>query len=131
MIKLMNLFINFLQKYAFSLKKLLFLLITVFLLTGCAPKPHYKVVEQIHIAVNRLRAGMISKGDAVNIDAAMDTSGLPLLGVIPEDKDVIACGNQGQVLVLFSTGYARVAYANIARRLRGTRLPLLEGVKLK
>jgi septum site-determining protein MinD len=78
-------------------------------------------VEQIHIAVNRLRAGMIGKGDAVNIDAAMDASGLPLLGVIPEDKDVIACGNQGQVLVLFSTGYARVAYANIARRLRGKR----------
>ncbi|MBR4874886.1 MAG: AAA family ATPase [Clostridia bacterium] len=88
-------------------------------------------VEQIHIAVNRLRLGMIGKGEAVNIDAAMDTSGLPLLGAIPEDKDVIACGNQGQVLVLFSTGYARVAYANIARRLRGTRLPLLQGVKLK
>ena len=61
----------------------------------------------------------------------MDAAGLPLLGAIPEDKDVIACGNQGQVLVLFSEGYARVAYANIARRLRGTRLPLLEGVKLK
>ena len=31
------------------MKKLLFLLIPLFMLTGCAPKPHYKVVEQIHI----------------------------------------------------------------------------------
>ena len=87
--------------------------------------------EQIKIAVNRVRAGMIDRGDSVNIDAAMDAAGLPLLGVIPEDQDVIACGNLGQVLVLFSDGYARVAYANIARRLRGTRVPLLGGVKLK
>lgn len=88
-------------------------------------------ITDIRIAVNRIRAGMIDRGDAVNIDAAMDAAGLPLLGVIPEDKDVIACGNLGQVLVLFSEGYARVAYANIARRLRGSRVPLLEGVKLK
>lgn len=88
-------------------------------------------VPEIKIAVNRVRAGMIDKGDSVNIDAAMDAAGLPLLGVIPEDQDVIACGNLGQVLVLFSEGYARVAYANIARRLRGVRVHLLEGVKLK
>jgi len=87
--------------------------------------------EKLRIAVNRVRAGMIDRGDSVNIDAAMDAAGLPLLGVIPEDQDVIACGNLGQVLVLFSEGYARVAYANIARRLRGSRVRLLEGVKLK
>lgn len=31
------------------MKKLLFLLIFLFLLVGCSAKPHYKVVEQIHI----------------------------------------------------------------------------------
>ncbi|MBQ5813330.1 MAG: AAA family ATPase [Clostridia bacterium] len=87
-------------------------------------------LENVRIAVNRVRAGMINTGDSVGIDAAMDAAGLALLGVIPEDKDVIACGNLGRVLVLFSRGYARVAYANIARRLRGDRVRLLEGVKL-
>lgn len=88
-------------------------------------------MDKLHIAVNRVRAGMIDRGDAVNIDAAMDQAGMPLLGIIPEDQDVIACGNLGRVLVLFSSGYARVAYANIARRLRGTRVHLLEGVRLR
>ncbi len=32
------------------MKKLLFLLCFLFLLAGCTPKPHYKVVQQIHIA---------------------------------------------------------------------------------
>ncbi len=88
-------------------------------------------MDRLRIAVNRVRAGMIDKGGAVNIDAAMDQAGMALLGVIPEDRDVIACGNLGRVLVLFSSGYARVAYANIARRLRGSRVRLLEGVRLK
>ena len=85
----------------------------------------------VRLVVNRVRAGMMEKGNAVNIDAAMDGAGLSLLGVVPEDKDVISCGNLGRVLVLFSHGYARVAYANIARRLRGNRVRLLEGVKLR
>ena len=88
-------------------------------------------LENIKIAVNRVRAGMINSGDSVDIDAAMDASNLSLLGVIPEDKDVIACGNLGRVLVLFSHGYARVAYANIARTLRGARVRLLSGGKLR
>lgn len=88
-------------------------------------------LSNVKIIVNRVRAGMIDSGDAVNIDAAMDSAGLALLGVVPEDKDVIACGNLGRILILFSSGYARVAYANVARRLRGDRVRLLEGVKLK
>ena len=31
------------------MKKFLLLLFSLFMLTGCAPQPHYKVVEQIHI----------------------------------------------------------------------------------
>ena len=33
------------------MKKLLFLLFSLLLLTGCTAKPHYKVVQQIHITV--------------------------------------------------------------------------------
>ncbi len=87
--------------------------------------------ENVKIVVNRVREGMIDVGDAVNIDAAMDASGLALLGVVPEDQDVIACGNQGKVLLLSSRGPARAAYNNIARRIRGERVRLLDKVTLK
>lgn len=80
------------------------------------------------IAVNRVRRQMIKKGYSVNIDKAMDTAGLSLLGVIPEDSQVIACGNKGQVLLLYSDSPAVRAYYNIARRMQGRRVKLLEGV---
>lgn len=80
------------------------------------------------IAVNRIRSDMIRKGDAATIDKAMDTSGLSLLGAVPEDERVIACGNRGEVLVLTQYGPAAQAYLNIARRLQGHRVQLLKEV---
>ena len=72
---------------------------------------------------------MIDAGAAVNIDRAMDASGLSLLGAVPEDDDVAVCAGRGQVLLLESEGDAQQAYWNIARRLRGERVPLLNGLR--
>ena len=68
----------------------------------------------------------IEQGDMVNIDRAMDLSGLGLLGVVPEDRDIIACGNAGKVLMLYSEGPAVTAYQNIARRLKGEKVRLMK-----
>ena len=83
----------------------------------------------VKIAVNRVRSDMINRGDAVNIDAAMDKAGLSLCGVIPEDKKVMACGNAGKLLILERKSPAARAYYNIAERLRGIRTPVLSGIK--
>jgi septum site-determining protein MinD len=88
-------------------------------------------LDRVRIVVNRVRKGMMDKGYSVNIDRAMDDSGLSLLGVVPEDPDIIACGNQGKVLALHSDGGGQAAYENIARRLMGKRVPLFQGVKLR
>ena len=80
------------------------------------------------IAVNRLRPGLINKGEAATVDRAMDSSGLSLLGAVPEDESVIAAGNRGEILPLYHYGPAAQAYINIAKRLRGSRVPLLDQV---
>lgn len=90
---------------------------------------HQAGVEKVHIVVNRVRRGMIDAGATVNIDRAMDASGLSLLGAIPEDDDVAICAGKGQILLLESEGDGQKAYGNIARRLRGERVPLLQGLK--
>lgn len=86
-------------------------------------------VREVHIVVNRIRRGMIDAGAAVNIDRAMDASGLSLLGAVPDDDDVAICAGRGQVLLLESEGDAQRAYGNIARRLRGDRVRLLDGLR--
>ena len=75
--------------------------------------------------VNRVRPRLVRYGVAANIDDAIDTSGLQLLGIIPEDEDVIACAGSGKSVVSKKKSGAAQAYRNIARRLEGERLPLM------
>lgn len=83
-------------------------------------------IARIRMILNRVRPQLILHGLAGNIDDAMDEAGLPLLGLIPEDEDLIACGNCGKsILAAKKTGAAR-AFRNIARRLEGERVPLMK-----
>lgn len=78
---------------------------------------------QVHLVVNRVQKKML-KALHTTIDDAMDTAGLPLLGVIPEDSDVPLALNRGIPLRDINY-YAQRAYENIARRITGQRTPLL------
>ena len=82
-------------------------------------------IQRIRMVLNRVRPRQISCGKSGNIDDAMDETGLPLLGVVPEDEDLISCGNSGKsILAVKQTGASR-AFQNIARRLDGERVPLV------
>lgn len=84
-----------------------------------------KQVDQIHLVVNRVQPKLLKKM-RVNIDNAMDAAGLPLLGVVPEDSQVMVCANQGRPLALCSGKGAAAGYRNIALRLTGRKVPLLK-----
>ena len=77
------------------------------------------------MVLNRVRPRMITHGKSGNIDDAMDEAGLPLLGIVPEDEDLITCGNSGRSILAVKHGGAARAFQNIARRLDGERVPLM------
>ena len=81
-------------------------------------------LTQLHLVMNRVQPRLIAKL-RTSIDSAMDTAGLPLLGVVPEDSDVTMSTAAGIPLVLNSYKGAAPAYLNIARRLLGQRVPLM------
>ena len=64
-------------------------------------------VEQIHLVVNRVQPRLLRKL-RTTIDDAMDTAGLPLLGIVPEDNQVMLCANQGRPLVLYANWGAAI-----------------------
>ncbi len=67
------------------------------------------------MVLNRIRSAVgICRGKAGNIDDAMDEAGLPLLGVVPEDEDLISCGNSGKAFLRSSTP-ARRALSKTSR----------------
>lgn len=81
-------------------------------------------VQQVHLVVNRVQKKLLRKLRS-NLDDAMDTAGLPLLGVVPEDAAVMLAANRGVPLVLTGPGGAARAYLNIARRLLGERVSVM------
>ena len=82
-------------------------------------------ISRIHLVVNRVQPRLLKRLHTT-IDDAMDTAGLPLLGVVPEDPQVMLCANRGEPLILAASRGAAVAYLNIAKRLLGQRSPLMK-----
>ena len=79
----------------------------------------------IHLVVNRVQPRLLRRLRAT-IDDAMDTAGLPLLGVVPEDEGVMLSANQGVPIILNTRGKgAALAYLNIAKRIEGLRVPIM------
>jgi len=79
---------------------------------------------KVHLVVNRCRKKLL-KSLHQTIDDAIDTAGLPLLGVIPEDETMPLHAGRGTPLLLTSNDCAAQAYRNIARRMVGRRVPLM------
>lgn len=79
----------------------------------------------VHLVVNRLRPRLLRRQGST-VDEAMDTAGLPLLGLVPEDEGVVLSAAAGKPLALLRQKGAAKAYDNIARRLAGEDVPLMK-----
>lgn len=77
----------------------------------------------IHLVVNKMSKRLLRRLHTT-IDDAMDTAGLPLLGIVPEDDHVPICAGLGQPVILNQRRGAAIGYYNIARRLAGQHVPL-------
>ena len=81
-------------------------------------------LPQLHLVMTRVQPKLMRKL-RTSIDNAMDTAGLPLLGVVPEDPAVTMSAAAGVPLVLTTYKGAAPAYLNISKRILGQRVPLL------
>lgn len=75
-----------------------------------------------HLIVNRLRPRPILKGKMPDIDEVIDTAGVQLIGVLPEDEMVAIANAYGKPLPTES--YAAECFANVAGRYLGNAVPL-------
>jgi septum site-determining protein MinD len=83
-----------------------------------------RTLSTIHLVMNRVQPKVMRRLHTT-IDDAMDAAGLPLLGVVPEDPQVSLALGSGKPLVLASRRGAAVACLNIAKRLEGQRVSLM------
>jgi septum site-determining protein MinD len=86
---------------------------------------------QSWLLVNRVNARTVCRYGSVNIDDAMDMTGLPLIGVVPEDSDALKASLSGIPLAMYGQTYAGEALRNIAQRLAGRHVPINEDLLRK
>ncbi len=77
------------------------------------------------LVINRIRPHMVKNGDMLDIDDIVGILSLDLLGIVPDDEHVIRAANQGEPTVLRPDSRASLAYRNIARRILGDSVPLM------
>ncbi len=78
------------------------------------------------LLVNRVRIDMVKRGDMINLEDIIDILGIKLIGVVPDDEEIIVSTNKGEPAILNSKSEAGKAYSNIARRILGEDVPLME-----
>jgi septum site-determining protein MinD len=78
------------------------------------------------LVINRVNPSMVKRGDMLSVEDVLDLLAIDLIGIVPEDENVIVASNKGQPLALDSKSRAGQAFQNIARRLMGEDVPFLE-----
>ena len=82
-------------------------------------------MKQTHLLVNRLRTDMVKRGDMMSSDDVVEVLAIDLIGVVPDDENIVISTNQGEPLVGNDT-MAGKAYMNICHRLIGEDVPYLD-----
>ena len=80
----------------------------------------------IRLIINRLRPNMVQDGDMLAQEDILDVLSINLIGVVPEDESVIKSANRGEPMTLSPNSPAAQAYLNIAQRLMGNDVPLMD-----
>ena len=81
----------------------------------------FKVIDLI---INRLRVDMIKRGDMMSSADVVDILSVPLIGLVPDDENVVIATNQGETLI-GETAPAGYAYQNICERICGKEVPFM------
>jgi septum site-determining protein MinD len=77
----------------------------------------------IRLIVNRLRPDMVRSGDMLSVEDVCEILSIELIGIIPDDEEIIDTTNKGEPIVLDEAARLRVIYDKIARRLEGDLVP--------
>ena len=71
------------------------------------------------LIVNRLRPGMVRKGEMMDVDDIVDLLSIDLIGVVPDDEYIITQTNKGEPVIKNKKAPSGKAYVEISRRILG------------
>lgn len=78
------------------------------------------------LIINRLNPALVKNNDMLSAEDVLDLLGIRLIGIVPEDENVIIGSNRGTPIVTDGKSRAGQAFRNIAKRLQGEDVPFMD-----
>ena len=77
----------------------------------------------IKLIINRVNPSLTKRGDMLTPEDVIELLAIELIGVIPDDENVVISTNRGQPVALDPKSKSGNAFKNIAKRMRGEVVP--------
>ena len=82
-------------------------------------------IAEVHLIVNRLRPEIVRRGDMLEVNDILEILGVKLIGIVPEDENILISTNVGAISSVHSSKGAGLAFNNIAGRIQGEDIPYI------
>jgi len=79
-----------------------------------------------HIIVNRIKPELVEKGEMLSVEDVLHILALPLIGVVPDDEEIIRSTNMGEPIALNEKSLVGEAFRRIAKRIEGDDVEFLD-----
>lgn len=79
-----------------------------------------------NLVINRIRPGMVKQGDMMDKQDILDLLSVQMLGLVPDDEQIIVATNKGVPAVHDRKSWSGEAFRRIAARVDGDDAPFLE-----
>jgi len=79
--------------------------------------------RRARLVVNRVRPEMVRTGDMLSVEDVAEILGREVIGVVPDDEEIIDTTNRGEPVALDANRRLARVYTSIARRLLGEDAP--------
>mgnify|MGYP006303018813 CR=1 FL=1 len=76
------------------------------------------------LIINRFKPELVRRNEMLDADTVVDLLAIDLIGIIPEDENILSASNRGQPVALDDRSPAGLAFRDTARRLIGEDVPL-------
>lgn len=82
-------------------------------------------LRDISLVINRIRPDMVKRGEMMSVDDVQEILAVPLLGILPDDEQVVIATNQGEAIAGSGFQWRRSLY-DISHRILGESVPYLD-----
>lgn len=80
----------------------------------------------VKLIINRVNPALTKRGDMLTPDDVVELLAIELIGVVPDDENVVISTNRGQPIAMDVKSKTGQAFKNIAKRIKGETVPFLQ-----